>query len=111
VLYFFYQALRILPSKSLSCKRIERRALISFETFISDYFLRQTPVIIIGCMEQWPACTKWKDLNYLKQIAGDRTVPVEVTHLVVLLFLFFIFCPQLVLLLLYAIYSCLAVDY
>lgn len=88
---FFYQALRILPIKSLSCKRIERRALISFETFISDYFLRQMPVIITGCMEQWPACTKWKDINYLKQIAGDRTVPVEVTHHLVLVFLLLLF--------------------
>ncbi|KAJ4799573.1 2-oxoglutarate (2OG) and Fe(II)-dependent oxygenase superfamily protein [Rhynchospora pubera] len=72
------EALRNLPSKSLSGKRVERRAMISFETFISDYFLRQIPVIITGCMDQWPACTKWKDINYLKQIAGDRTVPVEV---------------------------------
>ncbi|XP_078163033.1 2-oxoglutarate (2OG) and Fe(II)-dependent oxygenase superfamily protein isoform X2 [Carex rostrata] len=73
-----HEALRILPSKSLSGRSIERRALISFETFISDYFLRQIPVIITGCMEHWPASTKWKDINYLKQIAGDRTVPVEV---------------------------------
>ncbi|KAF3331116.1 putative lysine-specific demethylase JMJD5 isoform X1 [Carex littledalei] len=73
-----HEALRILPSKSLSGRSIERRALISFETFISDYFLRQMPVIITGCMEHWPASTKWKNINYLKQIAGDRTVPVEV---------------------------------
>jgi cellulose synthase/poly-beta-1,6-N-acetylglucosamine synthase-like glycosyltransferase len=99
VLNFFYQALQILPSKSLSCRRIERRPLISFETFVSDYFLRQMPVIITGCMEQWPACTKWKDLNYLKRIARDRTVPVEVIHFLVPLF-FILLSPRL-----YVIYS------
>ena len=51
------------------------------EEFICDYFLRDTPVIISGCIDHWPAMTKWKDIQYLKKIAGDRTVPVEVTLL------------------------------
>lgn len=34
-------------------------------------------------MSQWPARTKWNDMDYLKTIAGDRTVPVEVINLVV----------------------------
>ncbi|PNT64835.1 hypothetical protein BRADI_4g33727v3 [Brachypodium distachyon] len=71
-------ALKILPKKSLSCKEIERRSCISLEEFICDYFLRESPVIISGCINHWPAMTKWKDIQYLKRIAGDRTVPVEV---------------------------------
>ncbi|XP_044949742.1 lysine-specific demethylase JMJ30-like isoform X3 [Hordeum vulgare subsp. vulgare] len=71
-------ALKILPTKSLSCKEIARRSCISLEEFICDYFLRETPVIISGCIDHWPAMKKWKDIQYLKKIAGDRTVPVEV---------------------------------
>ncbi len=29
-------------------------------------------------MEHWPAMTRWKDMDYLLEVAGDRTVPVEV---------------------------------
>jgi [histone H3]-dimethyl/trimethyl-L-lysine36 demethylase len=65
--------------KSLSCKQIERRTCISLEAFIRDYFLCEIPVILSGCIDHWPARTKWKDLKYLARIAGDRTVPVEVT--------------------------------
>uniref|UniRef100_A0ACD5Y0M4 Uncharacterized protein n=1 Tax=Avena sativa TaxID=4498 RepID=A0ACD5Y0M4_AVESA len=71
-------ALKILPTKSLSCKEIARRSCISLEEFICEYFLRETPVIISGSIDHWPAMKKWKDIQYLKKIAGDRTVPVEV---------------------------------
>uniref|UniRef100_A0A0E0M2S8 JmjC domain-containing protein n=1 Tax=Oryza punctata TaxID=4537 RepID=A0A0E0M2S8_ORYPU len=75
---YFFQALNILPAKSLSCKKVERRSCISLEEFICDYFLRESPVIISASIDHWPARTKWKDIQYLKKIAGDRTVPVEV---------------------------------
>jgi hypothetical protein len=78
IILLFPQALKILPTKSLSCKEIARRSCLSLEEFICDYFLRETPVIISGCIDHWPAMTKWKDIQYLKKIAGDRTVPVEV---------------------------------
>lgn len=74
----FFQALEILPAKSLSSKKVERRSHISLEEFICNYFLRESPVIISGAIDHWPARTKWKDIKYLKKIAGDRTVPVEV---------------------------------
>ncbi|XP_020110194.1 lysine-specific demethylase JMJ30 isoform X2 [Ananas comosus] len=72
------EVLQALPKKSLSCKIIEKRSSMSLETFISDHFLRESPVVISGCIDHWPARTKWKDIEYLKGIAGDRTVPVEV---------------------------------
>lgn len=37
----------------------------------------QTPCVIRGAMGHWPALTKWKDFNYLRNLAGGRTVPVE----------------------------------
>uniref|UniRef100_A0A0E0IE86 JmjC domain-containing protein n=1 Tax=Oryza nivara TaxID=4536 RepID=A0A0E0IE86_ORYNI len=69
--------LKVLPVKSLSCKQIERRSCISLEAFIRDYFLCESPVILSGYIDHWPARTKWKDIRYLERIAGDRTVPVE----------------------------------
>ena len=29
-------------------------------------------------MTHWPACKKWADMNYLLNIAGQRTVPIEI---------------------------------
>ncbi|THU70519.1 hypothetical protein C4D60_Mb08t25860 [Musa balbisiana] len=72
------EALSILPSRSLSCKKVEKQSSLSLETFIYDYFLRDSPVIISGCIDHWPAMTRWKDIEYLKKVAGDRTVPIEV---------------------------------
>uniref|UniRef100_A0A0E0QL04 JmjC domain-containing protein n=1 Tax=Oryza rufipogon TaxID=4529 RepID=A0A0E0QL04_ORYRU len=71
------RVLKVLPVKSLSCKQIERRSCISLEAFIRDYFLCESPVILSGYIDHWPARTKWKDIRYLERIAGDRTVPVE----------------------------------
>ncbi|KAM0942931.1 putative [histone H3]-dimethyl-L-lysine(36) demethylase [Dioscorea sansibarensis] len=72
------EVLRILPNKSLSCKIVEKCSSLSLERFVSDYFLKGCPIIISGYIDGWPARTKWKDIEYLKKIAGDRTVPVEV---------------------------------
>jgi hypothetical protein len=35
-----------------------------------------------GAMAHWPAMTRWKDLAYLKRVAGHRTVPVEASFAV-----------------------------
>ncbi|KAM7274081.1 hypothetical protein ACFE04_028745 [Oxalis oulophora] len=67
-----------LPKKSLCCKRVVKRADVSLEGFLNEYFLLGCPVILTDCMDHWPARTKWNDLDYLSKVAGDRTVPVEV---------------------------------
>ncbi|KAL5976009.1 Lysine-specific demethylase jmj30 [Asimina triloba] len=69
---------RVLPRRSLTCKLVERKSSPSFESFLRDYFLSGSPVILSDCMPHWPARTMWKDMEYLKRVAGDRTVPVEV---------------------------------
>ncbi|KAL3718674.1 hypothetical protein ACJRO7_003747 [Eucalyptus globulus] len=72
------KVLRILPKKSLSIKSVAKRSALSLEGFLREFFLSGCPVIITDCMSQWPARTKWNDMDYLKTVAGDRTVPVEV---------------------------------
>ncbi|CAM8913482.1 unnamed protein product [Rhodiola kirilowii] len=72
------EVLRILPRKSLSCKLVTRRSALSLEGFLCDYFLSGSPVIISDCMAHWPARKKWGDIEYLRRVAGERTVPVEV---------------------------------
>ncbi|KAK7830110.1 lysine-specific demethylase jmj30 [Quercus suber] len=72
------EVLRSLPIKSLSCKIVVKRPALSLEGFLREYFLSGSPVIISDCMAHWPARTKWNDLDYLKRVAGGRTVPVEV---------------------------------
>ncbi|KAH7543587.1 lysine-specific demethylase JMJ30 [Ziziphus jujuba] len=72
------EMLRVLPERSLSCKMVVKRSALSLEGFLREYFLCCSPVIITDCMAHWPARSKWNDMNYLRRIAGDRTVPVEV---------------------------------
>ncbi|KAL4198223.1 hypothetical protein AMTRI_Chr03g139140 [Amborella trichopoda] len=72
------EVLQLLPSKSLSCKKIDKRSDLSLEGFLCNYFLPGSPVIISGAISHWPAMKRWKSMEYLKRIAGDRTVPVEV---------------------------------
>lgn len=62
-----------LPGKEINCVELP-----SIESFNKDYFIPQIPVKLKGCMLHWPATTKWLDLNYLLQVAGDRTVPIEI---------------------------------
>ncbi|XWS73496.1 hypothetical protein CRYUN_Cryun02cG0134200 [Craigia yunnanensis] len=72
------EVLRILPIRSLSSKIVGKRSALSLEGFLREYFLSGSPVIITDCMAHWPARTRWNDVDYLRRVAGDRTVPVEV---------------------------------
>ncbi|KAJ9164403.1 hypothetical protein P3X46_023981 [Hevea brasiliensis] len=72
------EVLRFLPVKSLSCKIVVKKSAPSLEAFLREHFLCGCPVIISDFMTHWPARKKWNDMDYLKRVAGDRTVPVEV---------------------------------
>ncbi|XP_058227802.1 lysine-specific demethylase JMJ30 isoform X3 [Rhododendron vialii] len=72
------EVLPALPMNSLSSNIVSKRSALSMEEFLCDYFLSGCPVVISECMAHWPARTKWNDMDYLKRIAGYRTVPVEV---------------------------------
>lgn len=50
----------------------------SLEAFLTNYIQKDKPVILDGVMDHWPARTtrQWS-IQYLRNIAGCRTVPVE----------------------------------
>ncbi|NER14516.1 cupin-like domain-containing protein [Leptobacterium flavescens] len=59
----------------MNLKKIPRVHSITKEEFLRDYFRPQKPVVIEGFIEDWPAYQKW-NLDYMKEIAGDKTVPL-----------------------------------
>ena len=60
---------------SLNLQDIPRVKSISKEDFIKHYFKPQKPLVIERFIEDWPAYSKW-NLNYMKQVVGDKTVPL-----------------------------------
>ncbi|KAK5855882.1 hypothetical protein PBY51_007518 [Eleginops maclovinus] len=58
---------------------IPRLKCPSLESFNTNYLLPLKPVILEGTIEHWPALNQhpWS-IEYLKSVAGCRTVPVEV---------------------------------
>ena len=59
----------------LDLQNIPRVSTINKATFLKDYFKPQKPVVIERYIEDWPAHSKW-NLDYIKQIAGDKIVPL-----------------------------------
>ena len=60
---------------SLNLVEVEKVETITKADFIKNYFKPQKPVIIERFIEDWPAYSKWS-LDYMKEIAGDITVPL-----------------------------------
>lgn len=54
---------------------IPRVKTISREDFINNYYKPQKPVVIEKFIADWPAYSKW-NFDYMKQVAGDITVPL-----------------------------------
>lgn len=54
---------------------IPRVKTITKQDFIKQYFKPQKPVVIEQFVNHWPAYTKW-NLDYMKTIAGEITVPL-----------------------------------
>ncbi|CAN1263609.1 Lysine-specific demethylase JMJ30 [Linum perenne] len=76
-----FQVLCVLPAKSMTSKLVAKRSGLSLEGFLREHFLAGLPVIISDSMAHWPAVKKWNDIDYLRSVAGDRTVPVEINQL------------------------------
>lgn len=70
---FFY----LLPEQSMSLKltEIERVKTISKADFYNLYVKKQKPVVVEQLTADWPAYKKW-NLAYIKEVAGDKTVPL-----------------------------------
>ena len=71
-----------LTNSSVSNTRIRKQNSIpilvnpSLEVF-KIYMKKEEPVVLEGCCDHWPAFKYWS-VGYLQQIAGHRTVPVEI---------------------------------
>lgn len=59
----------------LHLTEIERVKTISKTDFYNNYVKKQRPLVIEQLTSDWPAYEKWK-LQYMKDIAGDKTVPL-----------------------------------
>jgi hypothetical protein len=57
---------------------IQRISNPSLTQFIEKFYKPQIPVIITQAIDDWPAINSWQNLDYFKQIAGYRIVPVEI---------------------------------
>ena len=60
---------------SLALTEIERVKTISKEEFYTNYVKKQKPVVVEQLTQDWPAFEKW-NLEYMKQVAGDKIVPL-----------------------------------
>lgn len=65
----------MLKIEGLQLKEIPRVERISREDFLREYVRPQKPVVIRHLIDDWPAYKKW-DLDYIKEIAGNKKVPL-----------------------------------
>ena len=64
-----------LNNLNLNLQDIPRVKNITKQDFLRNYFKTQKPVIIEEFITDWPAYKKW-DLQYIKEIAADKIVPL-----------------------------------
>nr|KAF6440873.1 lysine demethylase 8 [Rousettus aegyptiacus] len=65
------------PSPDVTGGAVPRLHCPSLQHFREHFLLPQRPVILEGVVDHWPCMRKWS-LEYIQEIAGCRTVPVEV---------------------------------
>ncbi|AKA34779.1 MAG: cupin-like domain-containing protein [Muricauda sp.] len=59
----------------LDLQQIPRENTLTKEEFLAKYFRPQKPVVIENFIKDWPAYSKW-NLDYMKKVAGEKTVPL-----------------------------------
>jgi len=65
--------------KRISCTcDIPQLEAPSLQEFQAKCFQAGQPTLLLNTIQHWPALHKWLDLNYLLQVAGNRTVPIEI---------------------------------
>jgi hypothetical protein len=60
---------------ALQLEEIDRFKSITKEDFYNFYVRKQKPVVVEQLTGDWPAYQKW-NLDYMKAVAGDKTVPL-----------------------------------
>ncbi|KAJ1492996.1 hypothetical protein T484DRAFT_1610854 [Baffinella frigidus] len=66
------------PASGSEGAAVRRVACPSLMLFKREFLDRREPVVITGAVGGWTALHKWADPLYLRYVAGDRTIPVEV---------------------------------
>ena len=61
--------------EGLILTEIPREESLSKKDFLERYVKPQKPVVIEKMIEDWPAYEKWS-LDYMKQMAGEKVVPL-----------------------------------
>ncbi len=74
---------RARPWAAPAADTVPRVACPALHDFLQAHLRPRVPVVLTGCLAHWPAWEEggaraWRDLGYLKRVAGARTVPVEV---------------------------------
>lgn len=71
---------RLSGTEDITCHECDIDVLVqpSIQLFKENYFDKSLPLILKGCMAQWPATSKWIRPNYLLQVCRDRIVPIEI---------------------------------
>lgn len=64
-----------MKEEELQLAEIPREKNISKAELLEKYIKPQKPVVIENFIEDWPAYNKWH-LDYIKEIAGDKIVPL-----------------------------------
>lgn len=59
----------------MNLQAVPRVSTLTREAFLKDYYKPQKPVVIEKAIEGWPAYSRW-NLEYMRQMAGDKIVPL-----------------------------------
>jgi len=59
----------------LNLQEIPRVSSLTKSEFLNNFLKPQKPVVIQNFVQDWPAYSKW-NLDYIKQVAGEKIVPL-----------------------------------
>lgn len=63
--------------KAVHVQSVHVQSELSLESFVRDYKSKGQPVVIKDMLHEWPATHQWS-VEYIRRVAGRRTVPVEI---------------------------------
>lgn len=61
--------------KPLNLQEIPRVSSLTKSEFLNNFLKPQKPVVIQNFIQDWPAYSKWS-LDYIKEVAGEKMVPL-----------------------------------
>ncbi len=70
------EAMAVLDAQDASRNAVPVVDRLTTEDFYRDFYFAAKPVLINGCMDDWPAMTKWSD-DYFVSRWGDAVVDVQ----------------------------------